>query len=277
MLKPHLLWWSWCWCRVGCCARRCPRPPSSPRPPHPRPRGRRRGACRAAGTRRPRCPSPRCRDRGLVNTSWCHPRHFLLHSSEWFLWHSSDFYCMHLSGYQALRLIVLVFEWLFWSPSDYYWNYKSGGVSPVPSLSRLSSISLRTCRSSSAMSSLARLSSSRRRSSSDSRAMLPGPPPPRCRFSALSGPGPCSPGSSGGSGMLGRLSGGRGCSGPPPVLWLYIWEENICVNLRKYFVLSLTLSRASRVISKADSGSWGPVGRPGGERDPEMYNLRNTL
>ena len=147
----------------------------------------------------------------------------------------------------------------------------------MPSRSRLSSISLRTCRSSSAMSSLARLSSSRRRSSSDSRAMLPGPPPPRCRFSALSGPGPCSPGSSGGSGMFGRLSGGRGCSGPPPVLWLYIWEENICVNLRKYFILSLTLSRASRVISKADSGSWGPVGRPGGERDPEMYNLRNAL
>ena len=30
-----------------------------------------------------------------------------------------------------------------------------------------------------------------------------------------------------------------------------------------------TLSSASLVISKADSGSWGPVGRPEGDREPE--------
>jgi len=31
-----------------------------------------------------------------------------------------------------------------------------------------------------------------------------------------------------------------------------------------------TFKRARRVISKAESGSWGPVGNPGGDLEPKI-------
>ena len=115
MLKSHLLWWSWCWCRVWCCAPRCPRPPSSPRPPHPRPRGRRLGACRAAGTRRPRCPSPRCRDRGLVNTSY----HDVIRGILYYI-RASDFCDIRVTFIACIWVVIKRSDWLFWSLSDYF-------------------------------------------------------------------------------------------------------------------------------------------------------------
>ena len=49
---------------------------------------------------------------GQYKLSWCHPREFLLHSSEWFLWYSSDFYC--------IWVVIKRSDWLFWSLSDYF-------------------------------------------------------------------------------------------------------------------------------------------------------------